>query len=110
MIEYLDVISTPSSLTNAVSFVLSESVLNNTPFVDTIEPSYTFFNSIILFISEIRAELICDCFSSKLSKIVLHFSESVKQISCSVIRASRYNVGLYSASSIVNVSPISASI
>ena len=39
VIAYLDVISTPSSLTNAVSLVESESVLNRTPFEDTIEPS-----------------------------------------------------------------------
>ena len=110
MIEYLDVTSTPLSFTIAVKSVVSESSLNKIPLLDTIEPSYTLLDSNILFISLINEELICDSFSTKLSKIVLHFSESVKQISCSVIRASKYKVGLYSASSIVNVSPISASI
>ena len=104
------VISTPFSLIKAVKTVLSVSFLKTLPFEVIIDASYILFAFINNFISSIKLSLICDCNSSKLSKVVLQLSLFVNDIDCSVILASKYNVGAYSLSSIMNVSPISASI
>ena len=102
--------SLPLSFIRAVSFDTSSLFLNNIPLSVPIDASYNLFAFINNFISSIKFSLICDCNSSKLSKVVLQLSLFVNDIDCSVILASKYSVGAYSLSSIMNVSPISASI